>query len=79
MAPVTLSLPTPLLRASNEPQVIWTFQTGGEIGASGALSSDGKVVYVGSRRTPLADAEHFLFRNSPAHNSPAAETAMCTR
>ena len=61
VAPATLALPTPLLKATNGPQVIWTFQTGGEIGASGALSSDGKVFYVGSRRTPRADAEHFLF------------------
>jgi hypothetical protein len=60
MAPVTLSLPTPLLRVKSEPHVTWAFQTGGEIGASGALSSDGKVFYVGSRRTPLADAQHFL-------------------
>ena len=61
LAPVSLSLPPPLLRAANDPQMIWKFQTGGEIGAPGVLSSDSQVFYFGSRRTPCVDVGRFAF------------------
>jgi hypothetical protein len=61
LAPVSLSLPPPPLRAANAPQMIWKFKTGGEIAASGVLSSDSQVFYVGSRRTPCVDAGLFAF------------------
>jgi hypothetical protein len=47
--PLSLSLPTHLHDAAMLPAISWTFKTGGELGASGALSSDSRVFYIGSR------------------------------
>ena len=48
------SLAVPLQLADADPHGVWSFTTGGEVAAAGALSSDGKTFYVGSRCVAVA-------------------------